>query len=196
VEAAPSNRPPIPPAQRGEFIVTNPEKAPLWQRFLLLLAEALSGCGDDPYRSAVSGLLRDLDTAVFEVEILMNGDSAGQQTGADAQAAYRENLEQAMTRMSAAIEQASQGLGALTPPDAQARSFQESYLAGLQDYQDGIAQLTEAFGLDALEVNGYLTQAAKTVRHQQDDAMCTYVGTRPPATPGRLRAAASGRAAP
>jgi hypothetical protein len=31
------NRPPIPPAQRGELIVTNPERAPLWQRFLLVM---------------------------------------------------------------------------------------------------------------------------------------------------------------
>jgi hypothetical protein len=113
---------------------------------LLLLTSALAACGDDAYRSAVRGVVQELDTAVSEVETLMNGDSAGQQTGADAQAAYRENLEQAMTRMSAAIERASQGIGALTPPDAQARSFQESYLAGLQDYQDGIAQLTEALG--------------------------------------------------
>jgi hypothetical protein len=29
--------PPIPPAKRGEFIVTNPEKAPLWQRFALVM---------------------------------------------------------------------------------------------------------------------------------------------------------------
>jgi hypothetical protein len=113
---------------------------------LLLVATTLSACGDDPYRSAVRDLLRELDTAVSEVETLMSGDSAAQGTGADAQAAYRENLERAMTRMSAAIERASQGLGALTPPDAEARLFQESYLAGLQDYQDGIAQLSEAFG--------------------------------------------------
>jgi hypothetical protein len=30
-------RPPLPPAKRGELIVTNPELAPLWQRFLVVV---------------------------------------------------------------------------------------------------------------------------------------------------------------
>jgi predicted RNA-binding Zn-ribbon protein involved in translation (DUF1610 family) len=33
----PGSLAPIPPAKRGELIVTNPEKAPLWQHLLLLL---------------------------------------------------------------------------------------------------------------------------------------------------------------
>ena len=33
----PASRTPLPPAKRGELIVTNPEKAPLWQRGLVLV---------------------------------------------------------------------------------------------------------------------------------------------------------------
>jgi hypothetical protein len=113
---------------------------------LLLLVAAITACGGDPYHLAVRGLVQELDMAVAGVEALTNGDLAGQVTGTDSQTAYRKNLEQAMTQMSGAIASAAQGLKTLTPPDAQARSFQESYLAGLQDYQDGIAQLSEALG--------------------------------------------------
>jgi hypothetical protein len=49
-------RPPLPPAKRGELIVTNPELAPLWQRFLVVLYKVGRFAGksvrrglDDPF---------------------------------------------------------------------------------------------------------------------------------------------------
>jgi hypothetical protein len=38
-------RPPLPPAKRGELIVTNPELAPLWQRFLVVVFKVLGFLG-------------------------------------------------------------------------------------------------------------------------------------------------------
>ncbi len=38
-------RPPLPPAKRGELIVTNPELAPLWQRFLVVVYKVLRFLG-------------------------------------------------------------------------------------------------------------------------------------------------------